>query len=84
MLPRDTSSVNPSGLRLGSQEMTRLGMKESEMKQVAELIARVVKKKEDPAKVKEDVKELKKDFTKIQFCFNAGEPAYSYHELVDF
>jgi len=84
MLPRDTSSVNPSGLRLGSQEMTRLGMKESEMKQVAELIARVVKKKEDPAKVKEDVKELKKDFATIQYCFHAGEPAYRFHDLVDF
>jgi glycine hydroxymethyltransferase len=84
MLPRDTSSVNPSGLRLGSQEMTRLGMKESEMKEVAELIARVVKKKESPASVKESVKELKKNFTTVQYCFNAGEPAYKYHELVDF
>ena len=27
MLPRDKSSVNPSGLRLGAQEMTRIGMK---------------------------------------------------------
>jgi glycine hydroxymethyltransferase len=83
MLPRDTSSVRPSGLRLGSQEMTRLGMKESEMKQVAELIARVVKKKEDPAKVKEDVRELKRLFSTVQYCFNAGEPAYAYHKLVD-
>ena len=83
MLPSDTSSVRPSGLRLGSQEMTRLGMKESEMKEVASLIARVVKKKEDPKKVKEDVKELKKQFATIQYCFNAGEPAYGYHRLVE-
>lgn len=83
MLPNDTSSVRPSGLRFGSQEMTRLGMKESEMKQVAEFIARVVVKKEDPAKVKEDVKAFKKDFASIQYCFNAGEPAYAYHKLVD-
>ncbi|HKM13635.1 MAG TPA: serine hydroxymethyltransferase [Candidatus Methanomethylophilaceae archaeon] len=82
MLPRDTSAVRPSGLRLGSQEMTRVGMKESEMKEVAELIARVVKNKEDPAKVKADVKAFKKQFDKIQFCFNAGEPAYEYHKLV--
>ena len=83
MLPRDTSSVRPSGLRLGSQEMTRIGMKESDMKEVAELIARVVVKKEDPAKVKEDVKAFKKQFTTIQYCFNAGEPAYGYHKLVE-
>lgn len=81
MLPRDTSAVRPSGLRFGAQEMTRLGMKESEMKVVAELIARVVKG-EDPAKVKEDVKDFKKDFEDIKFCFNEGEKAYAYHKLV--
>ena len=83
MLPRDTSSVNPSGLRLGSQEITRLGMKESEMDEVADFIARVVVKKEDPSKVKEDVKAFKKQFATIQYCFNAGEPAYGYHKLVE-
>lgn len=82
MLPSDTSSVNPSGLRLGAQEMTRLGMKESEMDEVADLIARVVVKGEDPAKVKEDVKALKKGFDTLQYCFNAGEPAYKYRKLV--
>ncbi len=82
MLPKDISAVRPSGLRLGSQEMTRIGMRESEMKQVAEFIARVVVKKEDPAKVKTDVKTFKKQFTTIQYCFNAGEPAYGYHRLV--
>ncbi|MCL2608198.1 MAG: serine hydroxymethyltransferase [Methanomassiliicoccaceae archaeon] len=81
MLPHDTSAVNPSGIRLGVQELTRVGMKESEMKEVAGLIYRVAKK-EDPQKVKEDVKALKKNFTKIQWCFNAGEEAYGYHKLV--
>ncbi len=83
MLPSDTSAVKPSGLRLGSQEMTRLGFKESEMKEVAELIARVVKNKEDPAKVKVDVKALKDQFNTVNYCFNEGEPAYAYHKLVE-
>ena len=83
MLPWDTSSVKPSGLRLGSQEMTRLGMKESEMVEVADLIARVIVKKEDPKKVAQDVKALKSQFSTIQYCFNAGEPAYAYHKLVE-
>jgi len=43
----------------------------------------VVKKKEDPKKVKADVKALKKNFTKIKYCFNEGEPAYKYHKLVE-
>ena len=81
MLPSDTSAVRPSGIRLGVQELTRTGMKESEMKQVAELIFRVMKK-EDPQKVKKDVISLKKGFAKIQYCFNEGEPAYEYHKLV--
>ena len=83
MLPGDTSSVRPSGLRLGSQEMTRLGMKESEMDEVADFIARVIVKKEDPRKVAEDVKCFKKQYSTIQYCFNAGEPAYAYHKLVE-
>ncbi len=82
MLPSDTSSVNPSGLRLGTQEMTRLGMKENEMDEVADFIARVVVKKEDPAKVKREVTEFKHGFDTIQYCFNAGEPAYEYRKLV--
>ena len=82
MLPWDESAVRPSGLRLGSQEMTRLGMKESEMKEVASLIARVCKG-EDPAKVKEDVKAFKKDFVSVKYCFNENEPAYGYRKLVE-
>lgn len=82
MLPWDESSVRPSGLRFGTQEMTRIGMREAEMKDVAALIARVCKG-EDPAKVKEDVKELKSGFKTIRFCFNEGEPAYGYRKLVE-
>ncbi|MBR1973544.1 MAG: serine hydroxymethyltransferase, partial [Candidatus Methanomethylophilaceae archaeon] len=82
MLPWDESAVRPSGLRLGSQEMTRLGMKESEMKEVASFIARVCKG-EDPAKVKEDVKAFKKDFVSVKYCFNENEPAYGYRKLVE-
>ena len=48
----------------------------------ASFIARVCKG-EDPAKVQKDVKAFKKNFTTIQYCFNAGEPAYGYRKLVD-
>ncbi len=82
MLPGDTSSVKPSGIRLGTQELTRLGMEKGEMEEVARLIYRVVVKKEDPEVVKKDVWELKKEFTKVRYCLNEGEEAYQYHELV--
>ena len=50
---------------------------------VAELIARTVVRKEDPKKVAADVREFKKDFVNIKYCFNEGEPAYRYHRLVE-
>ncbi|NYT11440.1 MAG: serine hydroxymethyltransferase [Methanomassiliicoccales archaeon] len=81
LLPGDISAVKPSGIRLGSQELTRVGMKESEMKEVANLIYRVVAKKEDPKVVREGVKALKKDFTTVKYCFTEGE-AYEYHDFV--
>jgi glycine hydroxymethyltransferase len=82
MLPGDTSAVRPSGIRLGTQELTRLGMEKGEMEEVARLIYRVVVKKENPESVKKDVWELKKDFTKVQYCLNEGTEAYEYHDLV--
>src|SRR5207253_425637 len=33
LLPWDTSPVRPSGIRLGTQELTRLGMKEAQMRE---------------------------------------------------
>jgi glycine hydroxymethyltransferase len=82
MLPKDTSAVNPSGIRLGTQELTRVGMRESEMKEVASFIYRVVVRKEDPRKVRESVKELKSGFTKVHYCYREGQEAYRYHEFV--
>jgi glycine hydroxymethyltransferase len=81
LLPGDMSAVKPSGIRLGSQELTRVGLKESEMKEVADLIYRVVAKKENPKLVREDVKALKKDFTTVKYCFTEGG-AYEYHDFV--
>jgi glycine hydroxymethyltransferase len=82
MLPRDTKPKSPSGIRLGSQELTRLGMKESHMAEVADLIARAIVKKESTESVKKDVIKLKRDFSKIHYCFNEGHPAYDRFKLV--
>ncbi|GIT56433.1 MAG: hypothetical protein Ct9H300mP17_15920 [Candidatus Nitrosopelagicus sp.] len=34
--------MHPGGIRLGTSEITRLGMKESEMKEIASLLKQVV------------------------------------------
>ncbi|MBN1540086.1 MAG: serine hydroxymethyltransferase [Candidatus Thermoplasmatota archaeon] len=77
LIPDDPgTSMRPSGLRLGAQELTRIGMKESHMSEVADLFKRVLIDKEDPLKVREDVKEFKRDFQTIHYCFSPGSPAY--------
>ena len=70
MLPGDTKALTPSGLRLGVQELTRVGMGTLEMQEVAGLYARVLLHSEDPKKVKKDVAQLKSDFQTIRYCFN--------------
>lgn len=76
LLPWDKDPVRPSGLRLGTQELTRLGMREGQMAEVAELIARVVVRGEKPEAVKPAVGALKAGFTKVHYCFGEGIDAY--------
>jgi glycine hydroxymethyltransferase len=57
------------GVRLGSQEVTRLGMKEPEMVEIAELISALLMEKESPKKVKVRVHKLIDQFQEIRFCF---------------
>lgn len=80
MLPSDKDPAEPTGIRLGVQELTRIGMKESEMKEIASLIGRVVIAKEGENKVKEEVIELRKDFQHVQYCFD-GKDVYKFPEI---
>ena len=77
MLPGDTKAMTPSGLRLGVQELTRVGMGVNEMAEVASLYARILIHDEDPNVVKNDVHHLKSDFQHVQYCFDSESiPAY--------
>jgi len=62
--------ITDCGVRLGTCEVTRWGMNESEMEKIAELIARILLKNEKPHNVKRDVGKLRTQFEKIQFCFD--------------
>jgi len=73
MLPGDTKAMSPSGLRLGVQELTRVGFTADEMSDVASLYARVLLRGEDPNSVKADVHELKSTHQIIRYCFNDDE-----------
>jgi glycine hydroxymethyltransferase len=77
MLPGDTKAMTPSGLRLGVQELTRVGMGPREMEEVASFYARALLKGEDVQAIKSDVHHLKSDFQHVQYCFNSEAiPAY--------
>ncbi|MCI4345448.1 MAG: serine hydroxymethyltransferase [Thermoplasmata archaeon] len=82
LLPGDTSPKHPGGIRLGSPEVTRVGMKEREMVRIAELLDDLLHKGVPTERVLESAAELKKGFTGVQYCFGAGEAAYRYYDLV--
>lgn len=54
--------------RLGTQEVTRCGMQEGEMRTIAGFISRVVKG-EDPELVRKDVSDLRRDFLEVRYTF---------------
>ncbi|MDI6811274.1 MAG: serine hydroxymethyltransferase [archaeon] len=80
LLPSDEDPEEPTGIRLGVQELTRIGMKESEMREIASLVGQVIIANADETKVKEDVIELRKGFQHVQYCFD-GKDAYKFPEL---
>ena len=72
---------HPSGIRLGVSEITRLGMKESEMKEIAKLIKQVIIDKKNPKKILQQVKSFRKEFQKVHYCFDTNLKAYEYVKL---
>ncbi len=73
MLPGDKSPEDPSGIRIGVQEMTRFGMTEQEMERIAEFFYRVLIKKEEPSRVRRDVIEFRRSFTEVKYGFKPDE-----------
>ena len=78
MIPGDTSKDwdRPSGLRMGTIEVTRLGMCEEEMDTIADFIARVLVKKQAPQKVAEDALQFRKDYQILYYNFENGIPPH--------
>ncbi|HEX3642282.1 MAG TPA: glycine hydroxymethyltransferase, partial [Ktedonobacteraceae bacterium] len=63
MVPGNTDPRNPSGLRIGVSEMTRFGMEERTMGELAQLIHDAIRGKN----VKEQVHALRSRFTMMQY-----------------
>ena len=56
-----------NGIRLGTQEITRWGLEPEHMAGVAELMARILVKGEDPATVRPDVVAFRADFQTLHY-----------------
>ncbi|MFX0043861.1 MAG: serine hydroxymethyltransferase [Candidatus Hodarchaeota archaeon] len=82
LLPYDIAEgrhyQNPGGLRLGTSEVTRLGMGKSEMMDIAEFFKNLIIDKKDPKKVKNEVADFRKNFQEIKYCFQTQNKAYEY------
>ncbi|HLE64021.1 MAG TPA: serine hydroxymethyltransferase [Pyrinomonadaceae bacterium] len=64
----------PSGLRMGTIEVTRYGMREKEMDLIADFIARVLIEKQSPDDVVEDVIEFRQGYQTLFYNFDQGLP----------
>jgi glycine hydroxymethyltransferase len=82
LLPGDKSPKHPGGVRLGTPEVTRVGMKEKEMAEIAELFDDLLHRGTAPGEVAAHAARLKSGFTTLRYCFGAGEAAYRYYDLV--
>jgi glycine hydroxymethyltransferase len=87
LLPGDIKAgrhyMHPSGIRIGVPEITRLGMKEGEMKEIANFIKRVVVNMQDPSVVSKDVSDFRSQFQKVHYTFDNAVGAYEYITLVN-
>ena len=70
MLPWDRPEdiKNPSGLRIGVQEVTRWGMREDDMKVIAEFMKKVIIDGRDPKDIGKEVVEFRKNYLEIHYA----------------
>ncbi len=73
--------MHPGGIRLGVSEVTRLGMKESEMEEIADFIKSAIIDKKPLEEVKSSVAEFRKEYQKVHYCFENAVEAYKYIKI---
>jgi glycine hydroxymethyltransferase len=75
LMPWDSVDIaqNPSGIRIGVQEVTRLGMKEEEMERIAEFMDIALKDRKDLKEIRKEVKEFRKDFQTVKYSFEESD-----------
>ncbi len=69
---------NPAGIRLGVQEMTRVGMKQDQMKTIADLFKKCLI---DGKYIGDEVAEFRKDYQVVQYSFDEGAEPVEKHGM---
>jgi len=69
-LPDDETFLDPSGIRMGVQEMTRFGMEEKDFDTLSGFIADIVTKGLNP---KEEVNVFRQNFLNMKYCLSPEE-----------
>ncbi len=64
----------PSGIRIGTTEVTRLGMGPAEMAAIAEFMHDLLVKGQDSEAVRRQVIEFRRSFQTLYYCFEHGLP----------
>jgi len=67
---QDLDIIADIGIRLGTAEVTRRGMKENEMEKIGSIIADALVQKKPKNDVRARVHELVSDFDSIEFALN--------------
>lgn len=65
------------GSRVGTQEITRIGMKERHMNEIAQFFKRVLIDREDPAIVAKDVSRFTSSFNRLEFSYDEETDPYA-------
>lgn len=65
---------HPGGLRIGTIEVTRLGLTEADMDTIAGFFARILIDREEPDSVRKDVEDFRLPLQTFYYCFDHGWP----------
>jgi glycine hydroxymethyltransferase len=76
LIPGDQPSDwdRPGGLRMGTIEVTRLGMGTAQMETIADFMARVLVEGQSPEQVGREVTEFRQAYQTLYYCFDNGLP----------
>jgi glycine hydroxymethyltransferase len=65
----EANIIVDKGTRIGTCEVTRRGMKQDEMEKIAELISRLLIKRDSPEQIRKEASKLRSEFNSLEYCF---------------